>query len=1065
MLRKNMLGRPAATGRALHQSVNFLVALLVCTSVVLPANAFAQSAPSTLAASGPCTSAVLAGAAAADEAFVQPASPDVPVVIPKADVDRAIFIANWRLQSTDAEAVESLIHGLFVMAGAGDLLPQLTAKFHQAVPLDEINDRVKHPLDQIVFAYFDAALSIPALVPVVPAAWDALHAGIPRDEIIVDSSFLIAQSAERLNLGDRMLRSAPEYMTNLHECARLNATVGSQFDALHSQALNASIRDSAGAILQKNAGLVLPATLVQSIQPNGTALLSLDQINDIGDGGLAELNATLDEMLAVAKEIDQKQTDIVGYLNDPQKKQDAEKLAKEKAEKTAEQFKKAQSAIDAASTLMGKLDPVLAKQFKTMTSSYLEIVKSVNTWLEAVAGKGTLDKIFSFSTATMAGNVIGAVMNIVSLFGESQPTPEQQILEQIGKLRQQVNQLRQEMHARFDRIDAQLNVIFTTMQQRFDQVDVQLGVINGNVRDVQRSLIELDLRLSQFERNNFELLNVLGRRPLLDAINAGLDYQRITGTSMPFQPEFVGFERTFHTWGTVHAFDPLNTGPSQRDYSDAALYHELTTYPLDTNLNYLNGWLAAHGRTPIASGMLASPRDWLLASRAYTQLGAEWPQHMGRIDAAELTKLTAVGQQLEQAIGNITAPSSVTPAGESYFDVVAALYNSKMAQLNTGLQQIESTYLQEVRASLLDSAVPFDLFGGRDQELHKAQGSSELWLPPGYTRIELEDPVNFTPIILPVSPGLQNLVLLERRQRLAELLKLPGSLTRITMQAAEDNRVNFPCLPPLKPKDCVSSAQVVVTVELHFGSIVWKTMSWDMGTVVMGRLETAVEYVARTWASKMAEFDQNAVTVPPTPDQQALIDGRFANLKGALDARLMDYEQILYARMADQMSSGNLHALMVEIAGVKALLDAFTSLGLPRAVANDEFLRALLFGEQRIFDDVLIINTFALSATQPITDTSLLVNQRPLLFERSAARVTLYIQMVDSYLAAIAAGGSLAAADLAAGSAGSYVEGADYIESARAALDLTVRIARIPRPQTPGGSGGSLKLYLPLVDR
>lgn len=1072
----NTMARLAAIRRWTHgQIAYFLVVFLVLTSIVLPANAVAQSSPlAALAASGPCSAAALAAGTPIDESIVMPASPDAPVVIPKTVVDRAVFVAHWRNRYTDAEAVESLIHSVFLIAGAGGMLPQLKAKFQQSIPPEELNDRVKHPLDEIVYVYFDAALSIPALVPFVPAAWDALNAGIPRNDIAVDSSLLIAQSAQRFDLGERMLQNAQDYMVAIYDCARQNQTIAAQFDALHAQILSASIRDGAATVMQKNTGFVLPTLLVQSIKPDGTALLSLEQLRQMGGGGVDELNATMDDVIATAKEIDKKQTDVVGYSQSPEEKEAAKKLAKEKAEAAEKAFKKAEATINATAVILSQLDPKLAKDFKTVTSSYLGIVKSVGEWLEATAGDSAFDKIFSFSTVIMTGNVIDGVMKIMSLFGESKPTPEQQILEQIGKLRQQVNKLRQEMHSRFDRIDAQLNTIFTTMQERFDLVDIQLGKINGNIRDVQRSLIELDLRLSQFERNNFELLNVLGRRPLLDAINSGLDYLRITGTPMPFQPEFIGFERTFHTWGTVHAFDPLNTGPSQRDFSDGALLHELTTYPLDTNLNYLNGWLPLHGLPAIATGMLPSPRDWLLASRAYTQLGAEWPEHMAKIDAAELTELLAVGLQLEEAISKITAPTEVNSAGDSIFDVVTALYNAKLAQLNTGLQQIESTYLGELQATLLDTAVPFDLFGGTDQELHKAQGSPDLWLPPGYTKIELDDPINFVPKILSVPTSIQNLVLQERRQLLAELLKLGSSQTRITMVAAEDNRQNFPCPPPLKPKDCVSSAHVVVTVELHFGSLVWKTLTYDMGTVVMGRLENVVEFVTRTWETKKAEFDVNAVTVPPTPDQQALIDSRFQSLKGSLDARLDDLQQGLYARMFDQMDSGSLHAKMVEIAGVKALIDAFTSLGLPRAVENDEFLHAILFGEQRIFDDALILDTFAISATQPITGPSLLVNLRPLLMQKSAARVQLYIELVDGYLAAIAAGENPQAANVAAVAADGYTEGADYLASARHALDLTVRIARIPRPQapptptpspTPVPPGGSIEVYLPLVGK
>ncbi|MGL4647797.1 MAG: hypothetical protein ACRC1H_00205, partial [Caldilineaceae bacterium] len=586
MSRKNGASRLiAATTHARQQSTYLLVILLFLTSIVLPVNAHAQSAPLIAPdAAGPCSSAALAAGAPLADGIVQPASPDAPVLIPKAVVDRAVFVAYWRNRYADAEALDSLMQSLFLVAGGGAALPQLNSAVRVRIPVDEINDRVKHPLEKIVYAYLDAAFSIPALVPLLPDVWNTLHAGAPGNAIAVESSLLIAQSAQQVDLGERMLQNAQEYMVAIHDCARRNQAFAAQFDSFHAPSLGAGIGDSAATLLQKGPDFTLPTVLAQGIQPNGTLLISLNQVNDMGAGGLSELNATMDVMVAAAKEIDQKQTDVVAYNNDEQKKKEAKELAKKTAEETEKKFKKAEATINATTIILKQLDPKLAGDFKTVTSSYLSIVKAVNSWLEDTVGDGAFDKIFSFSTVIMTGNVLGAVMDIVGMFGEDKPTPEQKILEEIGKLRQQVNQLRQEMHTRFDRIDAQLNTIFTTMQARFDQVDIQLGRINGNIRDVQRSLIELDLRLSQFERNNFELLNVLGRRPLLDAINSGLDYQRITGSAMPFQPEFVGFERTFHTWGTVHAFDPLNTGPSQRDYSDGALLRELTTYPLDTNL-------------------------------------------------------------------------------------------------------------------------------------------------------------------------------------------------------------------------------------------------------------------------------------------------------------------------------------------------------------------------------------------------------------------------------------------------------------------------------------------------
>ncbi len=135
----------------------------------------------------------------------------------------------------------------------------------------------------------------------------------------------------------------------------------------------------------------------------------------------------------------------------------------------------------------------------------------------------------------------------------------------------------------------------------------------------------MSLALSRMERNNFEFLDALGRRPLLTAMNGAVGYRERTGLDMPYQPDFIEYENIFQTWGTVNAFDALSAGPAQRDYSDGQVLAELSAYPLDANLNYLNGWLRANGLTPFATKRLASPRDWALCQpwpiRAWTSTG------------------------------------------------------------------------------------------------------------------------------------------------------------------------------------------------------------------------------------------------------------------------------------------------------------------------------------------------------------------------------------------------------------------------------------------------------------
>jgi hypothetical protein len=206
---------------------------------------------------------------------------------------------------------------------------------------------------------------------------------------------------------------------------------------------------------------------------------------------------------------------------------------------------------------------------------------------------------------------------------------------------------------------------------------------------------------------------------------------------MPFQPDFIHFENQLHSWAAIHAFDPLNAGPTQRDYSDAGMLAELNAYPLDANINYLNGWLVTRGLPAIADKRLPSPRDWLFASRAYTQLGIEWPQHMKQIDPQRQARLNDIGLGLETAMRNLS--TRLTPDGPQgnslLFSTAITLHQNKLDSLDGSLRSLETAFVNEVRANRLQRSEPFDLYGGVDQSLtFQAEGFKQMtYGEPGQT--------------------------------------------------------------------------------------------------------------------------------------------------------------------------------------------------------------------------------------------------------------------------------------------------------------------------------------------
>ncbi|MCB0188490.1 MAG: hypothetical protein KDE31_29670, partial [Caldilineaceae bacterium] len=748
-----------------------------------------------------------------------------------------------------------------------------------ALPTNALNDSSPYSAAEMVHTMLDVALQMPELAPLTPIIWDQLTNEENFTNYVYDSPSAIVQSAQGYDLGARMLALAPEIVNEVHGCAQQDSKFADLFDALNLDTFGVSIRDSAKTIMANDTDLMIPEGIRNKIADDGTVTISLNELNAMTKAEFDKINVTIDQIQTTIKDIDERQKVIVDYLSKQAERQAEQEAARKKAEEYQLKINAFQSGLSILTTITAQIDPERAKQVSVVGTSFLQTAVAINGWIKGTAGKDPLDKVFSLSTVVMTGNVLGAVMNVISLFGDSGPTPEEQILEEIGRLRQQVNELRVEMHDRFDRIDQGLNSIYTTMHDRFDQIDIQLGKINGNIIEVQQSLLELDLKLSRIERNNFEFLNALGRRPLIDAINGGLGYQERTGQPMPFQPEFVEFENTVHSWGTIHAFDPLNAGPTQRDYSDAQMLAELSAYPMDANINYINGWLLTHGMPGIANSRLPSPRDWLFASRTYTQLALEWPEHMKRIDPQRRERLDEIGVELETAMRNLSTLTTVTGTVGNELSVLSVItnYENKVDVLNSAIQVIETNFVNEVHNQRLGRTETFDIHGGIFQPLTYRSSQTKI--------AECISPAENAAYTLPNEFWLRipNFDLFN----LAEYLKI-GFLTT----CVHDLWLNP--IEVCKQGDCYIEAEhrVVLSVGFGSGSLMTKTLSDGRIRMPASGIMSRDYWIKDPYNYK-ARFTNFPEPDPSTPEQETARQEIFNLTLRSAELALQSYQHEL----------------------------------------------------------------------------------------------------------------------------------------------------------------------------
>lgn len=964
--------------------------------------------------------------------------------VPKAVVDASVWKAIWRQQYKSLQGVEMTLYSAFLIQlyknDGATAAPQAISRINDLRTRYEDNAKARPPKssNEVVRAMFDAAFDTAGLTSTIRSTWVLFvnQGSFP----VLDTSSSIAAMTQRFELADSLREREESVLQAALDLAQQNGGFADAYDQLTQADLQMSITNiDAKQMLAAHPAVYVPDRIRNNIGPNGTVSISLDELKGLSQTEFDKLDATLTNLRSALVEVDSKQQSLIDYVKDQKKKEETAAQAKTKAEEEKLAIDARKSAISIISTFIGLEDEKMGKAVSTYLTSGTEIADALATWLEATSKLDGLDKLADMSTIVMTGNVLGAVMNVVKLFGSSGPSMDQKILEGIAKLRKQIDDLHKDMDKRFDRIDRELNVIFTTMQDRFNLIDLQLGKINGNLQEIQQTLIGLELTLNRIERNNYEFLQAGFRRPLQEAINGAINYKARTGADMPYQPDFVNNENVFQTWGTINAFDALSIGPSQRKFTDDQLLAELNSLPLDANINYLNNWLIAHGLTPFATSQLANARDWTFASRAYAQMGLDWPQHMQRISAERQAALDAVGANLESATRHIsTLDTSTGPQGNRpLFTGVLDFYKGKLTNLDTALLNASNAFTQEVQASRLQRVQPFNLYGGIDQAL--------TYQPAEFDPMTCGNPATW-PFV--GAPGLMNVVPNVNRYILADYFKL-GTIKVCISADWVDTQV-ISCNPKL---GCKMGSKYQITIDVLFDdvSIERRVLKFEALETVMG---SAQSQLIPRWndAALRARFVADSVSEVPTPELAAQRAATLDKVTTDTQKTLFDLQHELYGKLYNELTTGSLHPTALELSGAKALLDSFITLGLPRAVSDDDLMRSLLFGNERVVEDGIAADTYAISFIQPITQAQIMSDTRIVLNQLATERIDALDLLLGQYLDAIATS--------------AHVESFDIVADARLDLHLAQRMATLPVTSGPGTDPAPKKsIFLPMLNR
>ncbi len=774
---------------------------------------------------------------------------------------------------------------------------------------------------------------------------------------------------------------------------------GKAFDALWSDDLSASIYADSPTLIRNSPTLQRLNTVVSLIDSSGRVLVKAGALVDLVQKQLGKLNVVASNArgtMAVIDKIQKEAGNLVDGLYNP----DAMKKAKDAGDKALKdlepQFNGARAGLGVLTKFVGFFDKDLAVDIEKIGGATIRIAEAGVKFIGAIASLAAGAAFPPLGVITLVGSLVGAVAEVFDIFGdasEASPPPDQIIIDQITLLRQEVQDLRKEMHGRFDRIDQALTKIYDEMTARFDKIDVVLANIDQNVEVVKTTVSEVQSTLHAQQRQ----LTVLEHN-LLAAVEAVAqqDFWKDVNATMPYRgraPEIVDlasyskFENSFHSYATLHSRNAaaLLNAPSDAEYNDDEwVANNLADgtgqlRSVDSYINFLrllpakrSGW----SLPKLSDEELANPRRYAIATRAWTQLTLDYPSYAAEIDAREPDRrenIVKPGRDLADALRAISTMGNSRP-NTALFDKLIENYTQRLADAKAELDKAEPVYHDWLKGEL-KRTTKINVFDGASQEIHPND------LPAGFGVMSR---CNSGTEHLEGPRGAAN-ALLPSQHKMAAYFALGQFDLCYTTRTALAYRMERFCEVFIEEiHRCVSWGQRPVC---NSNNLYMEIAGRYNGGVVGRHTRQVGSSACNTspildWVAHKPGFEQDFATPRSYADVNA-----GANIAPVIEARLGELQLLMYSWIAGKLQNGGIAELSLaskRLTGARVLLDAYITLGLPRAMESNEYLRSFLRGSERLFDQNQLAQFYLLYATKqkPRPTTSVTGQIVPLMNER-----------------------------------------------------------------------------------
>ena len=159
----------------------------------------------------------------------------------------------------------------------------------------------------------------------------------------------------------------------------------------------------------------------------------------------------------------------------------------------------AHAALGGAVALVGLAGPD-AQRVGRRVLAVGDAVVSVHGAVDAFNAAKEIGANTNLATLALSGNLVGVGLGLIGSFFDTGPSADEIIIEEIGKLRQQVAELREEMNGRFDGVHEHLDRVMERLDTGFELLSEDIAEVRAQLEDVRSELRTLGSQVDQVAR-------------------------------------------------------------------------------------------------------------------------------------------------------------------------------------------------------------------------------------------------------------------------------------------------------------------------------------------------------------------------------------------------------------------------------------------------------------------------------------------------------------------------------------------------------------------------------------